>query len=38
MKVHRNSFQTGFEKIYDNSFKHTTVDLVTSEVMGEKPT
>lgn len=32
------SFHVGFEKIYTNNFKHTTVDLVTRKVMGEKPT
>lgn len=36
--THRNNFQAGFEKIYTNSFEHSTVDLVNSEVVGEKPT
>lgn len=35
--THRNNFQTGLEKVYANSFEHTTVDLVNSEMKGEKP-
>lgn len=36
--THRNSIQTEFAKIYTKSFEHTSVYLVNSEVVGEKPT